>query len=95
MKGGEEGEGRQSGSLPHHRRRLPVHSDPNGVSLTRTSLFSGSRSSPPSSVSERMRLLVVFAAVIAAVAAEVYFEERFEDGGTCNLELQHKIKTLG
>ena len=29
-----------------------------------------------------MRLLVVFAAVIAAVAAEVYFEERFEDGGT-------------
>ena len=42
-----------------------------------------------------MRLLVVFAAVIAAVAAEVYFEERFEDGGTCNSELQHKIKTLG
>ena len=30
-----------------------------------------------------MRLLVVFAAVVAAVAAEVYFEERFEDGGTC------------
>ena len=26
----------------------------------------------------------MFAAVIAAVAAEVYFEERFEDGGTCN-----------
>ena len=45
-----------------------------------------------------MRLLVVFAAVIAAVAAEVYFEERFEDGGTCSYyssEHQQKTNILG
>ncbi len=29
-----------------------------------------------------MKLLLVFAAVVAATMAEVYFDERFADGGT-------------
>ena len=28
----------------------------------------------------------MFAAVVAAVAAEVYFEDRFEDGGKSNVQ---------
>ena len=37
----------------------------------------------------------MFAAVVAAVAAEVYFEDRFEDGGTSNTDiLDHKAITL-
>ena len=37
----------------------------------------------------------MFAAVVAAVAAEVYFEDRFEDGGTSNTDsLDHKAITF-